>query len=549
MGRIIEILGPIIKVSNIKNPKIHDIVLVGEEKLYGEILKIEKNTSIIQVFEPTIGLSIGDKVISTQRPLMIELGPGIINNIFDGLQRKFTQEAFLKHRYVVNKLDRKKKWHFKPYFKKKKVSGGELIGEVKEEGFVHKIMMPPNISGEANIKEGDYTLDEPIGKIGKNNLYLYHEWPVKIPRPVKKTLLPIKPLITGQRVIDTLFPLAQGGAAALPGPFGSGKTVLQQGFAKMAKADIKIFVGCGERGNETADLLEQMRREKINGIFFINTSNMPIIARESSIYTGVTVAEYFRDMGYDALLMVDSLSRWAEALREISSIMNELPAKSGFPAYLPSRINQFFERAGRVVSLGEKEGTLTIIGSVSPPSGDFSEPVTQYATSITNVAWFLDKNLAYKRHYPAVSWELSYSNYQELILSWWKKIDSNWDKNVLLLKQLLEEESELEALVKAIGFVSLSRLQKIKYTVMKIIHEGFLKQNAFHPYDKYCDPKKQARILNIIISFYNACVKSSRSADDLANDKIIMEIISLKNLPNKEFNIKEKEIKEYIKKL
>ncbi len=549
MGVVISITGPVIKARNIVNPRIHDLVLISDKGIYGEILKIDGDESTIQVYESTNGLRIGDSVKSTGKPLTIELGPGLMDNIFNGLQESLQgDESFIKNHKVKIRLNHDKKWFFKPVVKSgDKLSNGSIIGEVNNNGFIHRILLPPAISGVIeDINEGEFTLDEPVGLIKTSNgvkkLYLYHEWPVKTPRPIMSTKLSYEPLITGQRVIDTLFPVALGGTVALPGPFGAGKTVLHHSFIKWAKVDFKVFIACGERGNETADLLKTIMNDNIKGVFFVNTSNMPILARESGIYSAVTVAEYFRDMGYNVLLMADSLSRWAEALREVSATMNELPAEEGFPSYLPSRIAQFFERAGGVKTLSDTDSSLTIIGSISPPSSDFSEPVTQYSTSITGASWFLDSDLAYKRHFPSISWDLSFSKYSFIISKWWSSKSSSWSGNVFILKQLLEEETELESLVKAIGFVALSRAQQVKLTVARIIHEGFLKQNAFDKVDYFCEPEKQILILDLIINFYNACLKSSVDINELVSNPLINELMNLKLLTLEELKVKYKEI-------
>ncbi len=554
MGVITSITGPIITARNIDNPRINDLVLIGEKGLYGEILTIQGNQSIIQVYEPTTGLKIGDKAISTHNPLTVELGPGLLNQVFDGLQRGLTtQPVFLKHAPIINRLNRDKKWHFTPLARKgDKISNGGIIGEVVEEGLKHKVMLPPNKKGVIKeLREGDYTITEQLGVIstskGDEELIMLQQWPVKKPRPVKQTLLPTKPLITGQRVIDALFPIPLGNTSTIPGPFGAGKTVLQQGFAKYAKADIKIFVGCGERGNEIADLIRN--KQGRNNLFIVNTSNMPIIARESSIYTAATIGEYYRDMGYNVLLMADSLSRWAEALREVSATMNELPAEEGYPSYLPSRIAAFFERASRAVTLNNNTGSLTIISSVSPPSGDFSEPVTQYATNLASTSWFLDSELAYKRHFPAINWELSFSKHYNKLSEWWVKIDNEWKNNVLIIKQLLEEEAELQGLVKAIGFVSLSREQKIKITTTRIIHEGLLKQNAFNKVDKYCEPEKTALIISLITMFYKHLMNSESNIDEVINNQVITELMNIKNTELARIKSKQEEIIKRIKSL
>ncbi len=555
MGEIVSITGPIVMARDIDNPRVHDLVVVGEERLYGEILSIKKEIATIQVYEPTEGLKVHDIVESLHHPLTVELGPGLLNNIFDGLQRPlWNMDYFLKTKHI-NRLDRSKRWNFVPMVKKgDKVGKGAKIGYVIEKGFKHFIMLPPNVEGEIlSINEGEFNIDEEIAKIKHQDkeysAKLYQEWPVKVPRPFKSYTLSSEPLITGQRVIDVLFPIAMGGTVAIPGPFGAGKTVLQQCFVKYSNADVKVFVGCGERGNEMADLLDSMKDIKIDGVFFVNTSNMPIIARESSIYTAQTIAEYFRDMGYNVLLMADSLSRWAEALREVSSIMNELPAEEGFPSYLPSRMASFLERAGMVKTLNGELGSLTIISSVSPPGGDFSEPVTQYATGLTGTSLFLDAELAFKRHYPAISWSLSYSKYGSIMNSWFSKFSQSWRSDVTMLRKVLEEETELQELVKAVGFVALSKEQKLKLTFANMVHDGFLKQNAFDPVDHFCPPEKSLLILHLMLEFYKQSLVSDKSAEEIMNNPIITKIIELKLKPLGEIKSIYKELEKEVNSL
>ncbi|HDJ96600.1 MAG TPA: V-type ATP synthase subunit A, partial [Candidatus Aenigmarchaeota archaeon] len=516
MGKIVGIKGEIIKVSGIKKPRIYDTVII-KENILGEIIRIVGNDVIIQVFGATEGLSIGDEVKSLNKPLTVELGPGIVGNVFDGIQNPlhyYAKEGIFITQRMFEKLDKKRRWEFVPLLKKgEKVEGNDKIGFVFEnENFKHFILVPPNIKGKVKeIYEGKFTLEDVVcfleTKNGEVSLFMYHEWPIREPRPFKNKVNIKKPIITGQRVIDTFFPIELGGSACIAGGFGSGKTVLQQSFTKWVNADVKIFLGCGERGNEMADLYSTITALKVRGrsiinncVLIINTSNMSMIAREAGVYTAITIGEYFRDMGYNVMVMADSLSRWAEALREVSGILEELPAEEGYPPYLTTRISEFLERSG-AVELKNGFGSLTIIASVSPPAGDFSEPVTQATVKAVGTGLFLNSELAYRRFYPAIDLDLSFSNYFDDVKEWYKRIRKDWDAIVEEAKRILEIDKEIELLKSAIGFEALSPEQKLYSLIARIIKDGFLRQNAFSS-DYYCKPEKSAKILSIIIKFY-----------------------------------------------
>lgn len=529
-GTIYGINGPVIKVRGNHAFQMYEMVLVGHDKLIGEVIRVFETETIVQVYENTTGLKPGEPVISTGKPLTIKLGPGIIGNIFDGIERPLVKIAentgiFIKRGSVMDNLDRDKLWHVRMLAKPGDyVNQGEFIAEVREtESVIHKIMVPPGIKGEVieAVGDGEYNIDQTIVKVrdGKtlHSLSLVQEWPVREPRPYYHRLPLDIPLITGQRVIDTLFPMAKGGAAAIPGGFGTGKTLTQHQLAKWANADIIVYVGCGERGNEITEVLEDfpklvdprtgrplMERTVLIG----NTSNMPVAAREASIYTGITLAEYYRDMGYDVAIMADSTSRWAEALREISGRLEEMPAEEGFPAYLPSRLSEFYERAGRVENFNKTQGSVSIIGAVSPQGGDFSEPVTQNTKRFVRCFWALDKALAYTRHYPAINWTNSYSEYSQ-DLSEWYSVNAHpefMDKKAKI-SRILQEEEKLLDIVKLIGSDILPDEQKLVLETARAIRQGFLQQNAYHEQDTYVPVKKQYLMMDSILRFYEKAVK------------------------------------------
>tara|TARA_Y100000310_G_scaffold318878_1_gene373440 strand:+ start:6387 stop:8114 length:1728 start_codon:yes stop_codon:yes gene_type:complete len=517
-GVIYRIAGPVVVAKGIK-PRMYDVCRVGNEKLMGEVIQITGDKVIIQVYEDTSGIKPGEPVTNTGEPLTVELGPGLLTSIYDGIQRPLPvlikqMGDFIKRGVDAPGLDQQKKWDFKATAKKgEEVKGGSIIGEVEEtEGNIHRIMVPPNQSGKlSEINSGKFTVNDIIGKLDNGfELRLKHNWPVRVGRPTKEKLKPDMPLITGQRVFDALFPIAKGGVAAIPGPFGSGKTVSQQQLAKWSDADIVVYVGCGERGNEMTEVLSEFPeltdpktgKPLMNRTVLIaNTSNMPVAAREASIYTGVTIAEYYRDMGYSVAMMADSTSRWAEAMREISSRLEEMPGEEGYPAYLSTRLAQFYERAGRVIPLGTKqEGSVSIIGAVSPPGGDLSEPVTQSTLRVTKVFWALDAKLAQRRHFPSINWLTSYSLYPEVLNEWYEKnVSSDWKDLVGQMMSILQEEEKLLEIVQLVGSDALPERQQITLAIARLIREVLLQQNAFHDVDTFCDMKKTHDMMTSIL--------------------------------------------------
>ena len=541
-GKITKVSGPLIEAEGLSDANIYDVVEVSKDKLIGEIIEMRGDVASIQVYEETTGIGPGDEVISTGHPLSVELGPGMLERMYDGIQRPLEKlqdlaGEFLKRGVTSKALDRDKKWDFKATAQvSDKVKAGDIIGEVEETSVItHKIMIPYGIEGEIkDILSGEFTVDDTIAivetKDGDKEITMLQKWPVRKPRPVTRKLDPDEPLITGQRVIDTFFPVAKGGTAAIPGPFGSGKTVVQHQIAKFADADIVIYVGCGERGNEMTDVLNEFPElidpktgESImkRTVLIANTSNMPVAAREASIYTGVTLAEYFRDMGYNVAMMADSTSRWAEALREMSGRLEEMPGDEGFPAYLASRIADFYERAGKVEVLGSRDdiGSLSVIGAVSPPGGDLSEPVTQATLRIVKVFWGLDYDLSYQRHFPAINWLSSYSLYQEKMDKYIDgEVDEEFSKNRKRSMSLLQQESGLQEVVRLVGRDALSDDDKLKLDVTKSIREDYLQQNAFHDVDTYCSLNKQDKMLNIILYNYDKSLEALACGVDL--DKI-----------------------------
>lgn len=525
-GVIKKVAGPLVIASEMKQANMFDVVKVGNEKLIGEIIEMHSGDASVQVYEETTGLGPGAPVVSTNEPLSVELGPGLIGNIFDGIQRPLSEIKKvsgnnLKRGIEVLPLNRDKKWNFNSEVKVgDEVVSGDVIGKVLETPIVkHKIMVPIGINGTIKkVYDGEFAVDDVVAVIQSENgeekeIKLFQKWPVRVPRPYKQKLMPNEPLITGQRVIDTLFPMAKGGVAAVPGPFGSGKTVVQHQLAKWADADIIVYIGCGERGNEMTDVLNEFpelidpktgRSLMERTVLIANTSDMPVAAREASIYTGITIAEYFRDMGYSVALMADSTSRWAEALREMSGRLQEMPGEEGYPAYLGSRLAQFYERAGRVIAKGsdKREGTLSVIGAVSPPGGDISEPVSQATLRIVKVFWGLDSNLAYKRHFPAINWLNSYSLYIDSVGKWFcEHVNENWLNLRHECVKILGEEANLEEIVKLVGMDALSASDRLKLEIARSIREDFLHQNAFHEVDTYTSLNKQFLMLNLIFKF------------------------------------------------
>ena len=548
-GKIYRISGPVVIISGL-NTRMYDVVKVGNEGLMGEVIGIEGDKSTVQVYEETSGVRPGEPAENTGMPLSVELGPGLLESIYDGIQRplpvlKSTMGDFIKRGVFANGLSREKEWDFVPVVKKgDKVSGGSIIGTVREtQNIEHRILAPPNVSGTVEeIKKGKFKVDEVICTLsGGKNLMMMQKWPVRKPRPVGKKLMPKTPLITGQRILDGLFPVAKGGTAAIPGPFGSGKTVTQQQLAKWSDTEIVVYIGCGERGNEMADVLNEFpeledpktgRPLMERTVLIANTSNMPVAAREASVYTGITIAEYYRDMGYDVSLMADSTSRWAEAMREISSRLEEMPGEEGYPAYLAARLSEFYERAGKASTLCGREGSITVIGAVSPPGGDFSEPVTQNTLRIVKVFWALDAKLAQRRHFPAINWLNSYSLYSKALGDWYNEnVSPEWIKLRNDAMELLQKEAELQEIVQLVGSDALPEDQQLTLEIARMVREYFLQQNAYHEVDTFCPMDKQYRLLKAITVWGNKAhsalesgspieeILKSKSKDDLAKVK------------------------------
>ncbi len=524
-GRVVKVSGPLVVAEGMEQANIYDVVRVSDRRLIGEIIEMRGDRASIQVYEETTMLGPGEPVYTTGEPLSVELGPGLIEAMFDGIQRPLNVIRdkvgdFISRGVEVPSLDREKKWHFKPVKKAgESVTAGDIIGTIQETVIVeHRVMIPPGVSGKLlSIKEGDYTVTDVVAEVetaaGKKPITLMQKWPVRKGRPTATKLNPDAPMVTGQRIIDTFFPVTKGGTACVPGPFGSGKTVVQHCLAKWADVEIVIYVGCGERGNEMTDVLNEFPELKDpktgeplmkRTVLIANTSNMPVAAREASIYTGITIAEYFRDMGYNVALMADSTSRWAEALREISGRLEEMPGEEGYPAYLGSRMAEFYERAGKVQCLGSDKriASLTAIGAVSPPGGDISEPVTQATLRIVKVFWGLDSSLAYRRHFPAINWLTSYSLYLPKVTNW---INENINEQFVPLRSramvLLQEEAELQEIVRLVGFDSLSEGDQLKLEVAKSLREDYLQQNAFHEVDTYASSGKQYKMLDLVLFF------------------------------------------------
>lgn len=527
-GKIVKVSGPLVVASGMENADMFDVVRVSDLGLIGEIIEMRDDMASIQVYEDTAGIGPGAPVVTTGAPLSVELGPGLIETMYDGIQRPLegmydAVGANITRGINVPALDREKKWKFFPVATVgDEVEAGDIIGTVQETMVVEqKIMVPPGIKGKIiDINSGNFTVEEVVCKVedGEGEIHqltMMQKWPVRRGRPYKEKLVPEMPLITGQRVIDTLFPIAKGGVAAVPGPFGSGKTVVQHQLAKWADADIVVYIGCGERGNEMTDVLMEFPELKDphtgeslmkRTVLIANTSDMPVAAREASIYTGITIAEYFRDMGYSVALMADSTSRWAEALREMSGRLEEMPGEEGYPAYLGSRLAQFYERAGRVISLGKEGriGALSAIGAVSPPGGDISEPVSQATLRIVKVFWALDASLAYKRHFPAINWLNSYSLYVDRLTKWYEEnVSRDFPKLRMETIKLLQEEAELQEIVQLVGVDALSHEDRIKLEACKSIREDYLHQNAFHDIDTYTSMNKQFKLMRLIMGYYN----------------------------------------------
>ncbi len=570
-GLIIKVSGPTVVAKGMLGAKMYNRVVVGSLGLLGEIVRLEGDTATMQVYEDTIGLSIGEDVICTGEPLIAELGPGLLSTVFDGVQRPLYQiyrgqGDFITRGVVVPALPRDKKWYFKPIVKKgENINTGDIIGVVQEtENIVHKIPVPPGISGAVKeIKEGEFSVVDAVCLLEDNKkLSLMQRWPVRTPRPFGEKLYPNLPFVTGQRIFDMLFPIAKGGTAIVPGGFGTGKTVIDQTLAKFANADIIVYVGCGERGNEMTEVLTEFPEliDPYTGlplmkrtVLIVNTSNMPVAAREASIYTGITIAEYYRDMGYNVALMADSTSRWAEALREISSRLEEMPGEEGYPTYMATRLANFYERGGRVRCIGKDElyGSITIVSAISPPGGDFSEPVTQSSMRIAGALWALDPDLAHRRHFPAVNWMRSFSLYIQYLQEWYKEnIADDWHVLRKELMLLLQKEEELSEIVQLVGIDAIPDSERIMLEAARMIREEFLRQNAFSDTDAFCPPEKQYWMLKAFLLYYkelDSMLKNGAPLEDVLNHPVRTELVQMKEMKAEGFVEKAKGIIEKLK--
>ena len=549
-GVLKRIAGPVVTAINI-DAHMYDVVKVGHEELMGEVIKIQGDETIIQVYEDTSGIRPGEPVTNTGLSLAVELGPGLLTSIYDGIQRPLSvlvdkMGDFIQRGVSAPGLDHQKKWEFRPLVKEgDKVSPGTIIGEVQETNIVHRILVPPNVQGGTvdSIKRGSFTIEEIICTLDTGiQLTMMQKWPVRVPRPVSEKMNPTIPLITGQRILDGLFPIAKGGTAAIPGPFGSGKTVTQQQLAKWSDAEIVVYIGCGERGNEMTEVLTEFPEleDPKTGkplmertVLIANTSNMPVAAREASVYTGITIAEYFRDMGYDVSLMADSTSRWAEAMREISSRLEEMPGEEGYPAYLAARLSEFYERAGLVKALCGKNGSVSVIGAVSPPGGDFSEPVTQNTLRIVKVFWALDAKLSQRRHFPAINWLNSYSLYLDTLHDWYdKEVSPEWNVLRSWAMEVLQKEAELQEIVQLVGSDALPEAEQLTIEIARMIREIFLQQNAYDPVDTFCDMSKQYDMMKAIKGYADLAYAAQTAGVSPAQ---IITIKSKNDLPQIKF--------------
>ncbi len=573
-GKILKVSGPLVIAEGMRCADMFDVVHVGDGKLIGEIIEMHGDRASVQVYEETAGIGRGDPVVSTGAPLSVELGPGLIGNIYDGIQRPLEKlremsGSNLARGIVAPALDRDKVWHFEATAQRgAKVSGGDVLGVVQEtESLTHKVMVPPKMKGTLiSIRSGDFRVADKIGVIEDSDgnvheLTLMQKWPVRVARPHAGKLPPDEPMVTGQRSIDALFPIARGGTACVPGPFGSGKTVVQHQLAKWSNVDLVVYIGCGERGNEMTDVLREFPelRDPRTGrslmertVLIANTSDMPVAAREASIYTGITIAEYFRDMGYTVAVIADSTSRWAEALREMSGRLEEMPGEEGYPAYLTSRLAQFYERAGRVICLGSdgREGALSAIGAVSPAGGDISEPVTQATLRIVKVFWGLDSSLAYRRHFPAINWLTSYSLYRERLTGWFaENVSRDWMELTQRCLKTLQTESELNEIVQLIGADALSPGDRLTLEASRSLREDFLQQNAFEEVDSYTPLAKQCALLRLIFSFEDKCrraISQGASVDEIADLPVREAIGRAKSVPTDSFEAEYAEIESEI---
>jgi V/A-type H+-transporting ATPase subunit A len=568
MGKIWRVSGPLVIADEMKGSQVYEVVEIGEEGLVGEIVGLEGNRAIIQAHEDTLGLKVGEVVRGMGRVLSAELGPGLAGSIYDGLQKSLLALGenigpFIKRGAKASALPRDKKWQFTPKVKVGDAVGhGDIIGVVPETNLIeHRIMVPVGIKGMIKeIRQGDYTVEEPVAWIEHDGevkeLTLMQEWPVRKPRPYKQRSDPSGLLTTGMRILDYMFPLALGGKASIPGGFGTGKTVALQQLARWAQTHLNIYVGCGERGNEMADVLTSFRQLKDPNtgrllqekeIFIANTSNMPVVAREASIFVGITMAEYFRDMGYDILVVADSTSRWAEAMREMSGRLEEMPGEEGFPSYMGSRLSSFYERAGMVECLGspERKGSVTVAGAVSPPGADFSEPVTQNTLRIIDAFYALEVSLANKRHFPAISWLTSYSLYVDAVKDWWNEHDPGWENTRASALRVLQQEAELEEIVRLVGPEALPEGDKLLLLIARMIREDFLQQSAYNEVDTYCTPAKAGLMLKTIIKFYELAqemLNSGAGIENIRSSPMVYRISRMKDIPNEVFEQRAKEL-------
>ena len=558
-GEIYRIAGPVVTVTGIK-PRMYDVVFIGDLHLMGEVIQLTGEKSIVQVYEDTSGIKPGEPVQATGAPLMVELGPGLLTSIYDGIQRPLPilrekMGDFIARGIMQPGLDRKKKWKFTPTVTKgTTLTGGSILGTVQETpDITHRVLLPPQLQGKVtDLTEGSFTVEEPIGSIEGKNITLMQQWPVRQPRPFQKKLMPDIPLLTGQRIFDTLFPIAKGGTACIPGGFGTGKTVMQHQLAKWSDSDIVVYIGCGERGNEMTEVLTEFPALKNprtgaplmeRTVLIANTSNMPVAAREASVYTGITIAEYYRDMGYGISLMADSTSRWAEAMREISSRLEEMPGEEGYPAYLATKLAAFYERSGRVTTLNNQEGSITVIGAVSPPGADFSEPITQNTLRMVKVFWALDTNLAHRRHFPAINWLTSYSFYMTTLEKWFEDtVSPEWKDLRVKAMEILQKEAELQEIVQLIGSDALPEKEQITLEFARALREIFLQQHAGHEVDSYCAIDKQFKLLKTIMEYGNAAYKA---LDAGVTVNTILKMKSRDLLANSKF---EKDFDKYLKK-
>lgn len=572
-GTITRVSGPTVVAKGMSGARMFDRVIVGSQGLLGEIIRLEKNQATIQVYEDTTGLSIGEEVVDAEEPLMVELGPGLLSAVFDGIQRPLDaiyigQGDFIMRGLVTPALPRNKSWIFRPAVKKMdEVGPGDIIGTIQEtEKIEHRVLVPPSARGRVkDIGEGEFKVTEPVGLLDTGEeLFLYQRWPVRTSRPFKSRLSPTLPFITGQRIFDMLFPIAAGGTAVVPGGFGTGKTVAEQTLAKYANTDIIIYTGCGERGNEMTEVLTEFPKltDPTSGlplmkrtILVVNTSNMPVAAREASIYTGITIAEYYRDMGYNVALMADSTSRWAEALREISSRLEEMPGEEGYPTYMATKLAQFYERGGRVLCLGKdvRQGSITIVSAISPPGGDFSEPVTQSSVRVAGAFWALDSTLAHRRHFPAINWKISYTLYTKHLDGWFSKnISEDWPGLRHQLMELLQKEEELQEIVQLVGIEAIPDAERIILETSRLIREEYLRQNAYSDTDAYCPLQKQYWMLKAFLKYLKFCEESLKkgiSLEEILINPVRNELTRMKDMPAEGFEEKAMKIIEKLEAL